>query len=207
MARHEAKVNRSVVFRTAWGWMGLAASELGVCLIVLPRPSRRAVESELSTREAALVRKGWKGDKGDRVAGSRRQPQTSLSSRLPERALQVARRQIAEYVRGTRHHLDFPVDLTAGTGFQRRVWRAIRLIPYGRLRSYKWVAMRMGGARYARAVGHALGANPVPVIVPCHRVVSHDASLGGFSGGLRNKRRFLRLEGTFVYLRQYVRPS
>jgi methylated-DNA-[protein]-cysteine S-methyltransferase len=89
-----------------------------------------------------------------------------------------------------------PVDMSAGTPFQRRVWRAILRIPYGRVRSYQWVAMRVGGKQYARAVGMALGANPVPIVVPCHRIISHDGSLGGFGCGLPMKRRLLKLEGT-----------
>jgi O-6-methylguanine DNA methyltransferase len=88
------------------------------------------------------------------------------------------------------------------------VWRAIQAIPYGRVRSYKWVAVRVGGAHYARAVGLALGANPIPIIVPCHRVVAHDGSLGGFSAGLAMKRKLLLLEGTLRRLSRHpTRPS
>jgi O-6-methylguanine DNA methyltransferase len=71
----------------------------------------------------------------------------------------------------------------------------------GRARSYQWVADRVGGKQYARAVGRALGANPVPIVVPCHRIIAQDGSLGGFSGGLPMKRRLLRLEGTLAQLR------
>ncbi len=94
-----------------------------------------------------------------------------------------------------------PLDYSAGTPFQRRVWKAITRIPYGRVRSYQWVAIRVGGKQYARAVGMALGANPVPVVVPCHRIIAQDGSLGGFSCGLPVKRRLLRLEGTLTQLR------
>jgi O-6-methylguanine DNA methyltransferase len=102
---------------------------------------------------------------------------------------------------GARREFTFPVDWSAGTCFQRKVWKAITRIPYGRVRSYQWVAMRVGGKQYARAVGMALGANPVPIVVPCHRIVAHDGSLGGFSGGLPMKRRLLNLEGTLAQLR------
>ncbi len=74
-------------------------------------------------------------------------------------------------------------------------------IPYGRVRSYHWIAAKVGGKKYARAVGNALGANPVPLIVPCHRVVAHDGSLGGFSCGLAVKRKLLDLEGTLKQLK------
>ncbi len=106
-----------------------------------------------------------------------------------------------EFLAGKRHELDFRVDLSSGSAFQRKVWRAALRIPYGRVRSYKWVATRVGGRHYARAVGLALGANPLPIAVPCHRVVAHDGSLGGFSCGLPAKRRLLTLEGTLAQLK------
>jgi methylated-DNA-[protein]-cysteine S-methyltransferase len=108
---------------------------------------------------------------------------------------------VAAYLAGKRHTLDFPIDLSAGTSFQRRVWQTALRIPYGRARSYQWIASKVGGKRYSRAVGNALGANPVPLIVPCHRVVAQDASLGGFSGGLAVKRKLLDLEGTLKQLK------
>ncbi len=86
------------------------------------------------------------------------------------------------------------LDLRVGTPFQRKVWRVLRTIPHGQTRSYGWVAQRIGAPRAVRAVGAACGANPVPVIVPCHRVIASDGALGGFSGGLARKRALLRLE-------------
>ena len=94
--------------------------------------------------------------------------------------------------------MDLPLDLEDNTPFQVKVWQALRAIPYGRVRSYGWVARKIGKPRAARAVGAACGANPVPLLVPCHRVVAGDGSLGGFSGGLSNKRRLLKLEGIRV---------
>jgi len=76
------------------------------------------------------------------------------------------------------------------------VWQATRLIPYGETRSYLWVAVQIGKPGAARAVGQALGRNPLPVIVPCHRVIAADGGLGGFTGGLEMKRRLLELETT-----------
>ncbi|CAE6712895.1 MAG: methylated-DNA--[protein]-cysteine S-methyltransferase [Nitrospira sp.] len=114
--------------------------------------------------------------------------------------VEEAKRQLLAYLDGARREFSLPVDWSAGTTFQRNVWRAITKIPYGRLRSYQWVAVRVGGKQYARAVGMALGANPVPIVVPCHRIVAHDGSLGGFSCGLPLKRRLLKLEGTLDQL-------
>lgn len=111
-----------------------------------------------------------------------------------------AQAQLLAYFDGTRREFSLPVDMSAGTPFQRKVWNAIRRIPYGRVRSYQWVATKVGGKQYARAVGMALGANPVPIVVPCHRIIAHDGSLGGFSCGLPMKRRLLKLEGTLEQL-------
>ncbi|MGH7258629.1 MAG: methylated-DNA--[protein]-cysteine S-methyltransferase, partial [Nitrospiraceae bacterium] len=111
-----------------------------------------------------------------------------------------ARTQLIEYLAGERRAFSLPVDMSGGTPFQRLVWRAILRIPHGRVRSYQWVAARVGGKQYARAVGMALGSNPVPIVVPCHRIIAHDGSLGGFAGGLPMKRRLLKLEGTLSQL-------
>lgn len=90
------------------------------------------------------------------------------------------------------------MDLSGGTPFQRKVWGALRQIPYGQTRSYAWVAQRIGKPKAARAVGAACGANPIPVIIPCHRVVASDGSLGGYTAGLAWKKKLLRLEGVAV---------
>lgn len=87
------------------------------------------------------------------------------------------------------------LDLTGATPFQRAVWEAARRIPRGETRSYSWVAEQAGRPLAVRAAGGALGKNPLPVIVPCHRVIAMNGSLGGFSGGLAMKRRLLDLEG------------
>ncbi|MGH7205135.1 MAG: methylated-DNA--[protein]-cysteine S-methyltransferase [Nitrospiraceae bacterium] len=198
-------MKKSLTFKTPWGWMGIAASgkgaRAGVCRIVLPHVSRRAVEATLHRESLGVRRKG---------KTSRLTPGTRCilrSNGCPSRLtvlVKEARAQLVGFLEGKRRELDFPIDLSGGSVFQRRVWRAILRIPYGRVRSYKWVALRVGGTRYARAVGHALGDNPVPIVIPCHRVVAHDASLGGFTGGLRTKRRLLQLEGTLQQLSRKI---
>jgi methylated-DNA-[protein]-cysteine S-methyltransferase len=115
--------------------------------------------------------------------------------------LEAARRQLLDYLAGVRNTFDVPLDLSHGTPFQRQVWRVLQRVPYGKLRSYQWVAARVGGRRYARAVGNAVGANPLPIVIPCHRIVGQDASLGGYSCGLSMKRKLLTLEGTLSMLR------
>jgi O-6-methylguanine DNA methyltransferase len=105
------------------------------------------------------------------------------------------RRQLEEYFAGRRLVFRLPLDLEQGTAFQRRVWRALLDIPYGHTMSYKEVAMTIGQPSAVRAVGAANGANPIPIVVPCHRVVASDGTLGGYGGGLSIKRDLLDLEG------------
>lgn len=87
-----------------------------------------------------------------------------------------------------------PLDLSAGTGFQQEVWQALRRIPCGQTRTYGEIAAAIGRPRAVRAAGQACGANPVPVLVPCHRVLGAHGRLGGFSGGLQWKRLLLERE-------------
>lgn len=108
--------------------------------------------------------------------------------------LAAARRQIGEYEAGRRKAFDLPLELS-GTDFQRRVWRQLLDIRYGQTCSYADVARRAGSPRAVRAVGGAIGRNPVSVVVPCHRVVGSDGSLTGYTGGLDRKRALLRHEG------------
>ncbi|MCG3148513.1 MAG: Methylated-DNA--protein-cysteine methyltransferase [Verrucomicrobiae bacterium] len=103
-------------------------------------------------------------------------------------------RQLKTYAAGKQVRFTVPLDLSAGTAFQQLVWRTLLKIPRGETRSYGWVAKKIGKPRATRAVGSACGANPVPIIVPCHRVIAGDGSLGGFSSGLALKRRLLALE-------------
>ncbi len=104
-------------------------------------------------------------------------------------------RQLQQYAAGRFVHWTVPLDLSTGTTFQQSVWRALRTIPRGETRSYGWVAQQIGKPRSSRAVGVACGANPIPVVVPCHRVIAGDGSIGGFGGGLPMKQRLLQIEG------------
>ncbi len=106
----------------------------------------------------------------------------------------LAIRQLGEYFAGERRRFELPLA-PQGTEFQRRVWRALTEIPYGKTVSYGELARRIGKPSAPRAVGLANGANPLPIIVPCHRVIGADGSLTGFGGGLPIKRKLLALEG------------
>ena len=106
----------------------------------------------------------------------------------------AVRRQIGEYFAGRRRGFKLEVA-SAGTPFQQRVWAALAAIPYGQTVSYGELAARLGAPRAARAVGRACGANPICVLVPCHRVVGADGSLTGFAFGAKRKAQLLVLEG------------
>ena len=136
---------------------------------------------EATGRGISLVREG----RVDR-------PATAAARRLIEQA----REELHEYLRGQRAFFRVPVDLTMVPEFQRRVLEAASHIPFGEGRPYAWVAQRIGHARAVRAVGTALGRNPVPLILPCHRVWRSDGGLGGYIFGAGVKNRLAALERT-----------
>lgn len=157
-------------FETAMGWLGLLASADGLRQTTLPQHSA----------EEAIRLLGVKQHQAS--------SDTSLFQDLVKR--------LSIYFRGGQASFPDRLDLSATTPFQRAVWQATGTIPYGETRSYRWVAERIEKPGAARAVGQALGRNPVPVIVPCHRVVASDGKLGGFTGDLELKKRLLQLENS-----------
>jgi O-6-methylguanine DNA methyltransferase len=153
------------------GVLRLAATPKGVVRIAFPRGSGAGFE-------------GWL---------SRTLSDAERCASVP--ALDKLVQQLGEYFAGRRRDFDVALDLR-GTPFQRAVWRAIAEIPFGETRSYAEVARRIRRARAVRAVGTAAGANPVPIVIPCHRVVTSQGKLGGFGGGLPTKRALLAHEQT-----------
>jgi methylated-DNA-[protein]-cysteine S-methyltransferase len=111
------------------------------------------------------------------------------------RKLDQPRRELDEYFAGGRQRFDLALDWQLTRGFGRRVLQATAEIPYGSVSSYKQVAAAAGSPRGSRAAGNALGANPMPIVVPCHRVLHSDGALGGYTGGLERKRVLLGVEG------------
>jgi|DewCreStandDraft_4_1066084.scaffolds.fasta_scaffold08596_4 methylated-DNA-[protein]-cysteine S-methyltransferase len=142
--------------------------------------------------EGGLLRRAAFGD-------SEEPPQMFQSWRRNDGApvLAQARRELEEYAAGTRRRFEVPFELE-GTHFQCKVWKALFEIPYGEVRSYGELARTLGRSGAARAVGAAAGKNPLPVIVPCHRLIGAGGSLTGFSAGLAIKRRLLELEGALA---------
>ena len=181
------------IFKTQWGWIGLAASSRGLRAVVLPKRTRSAVVGELSRMQKKSPTPSPSKGEGKEKAGPMRFPSPPQDGH--SRYLEAAREAIFGYLAGHRRTLDLPLDLDGHSPLRQKVWHMLRTIPYGRMRSYGWVARKLGQPRAARAVGQACGANPFPLVIPCHRVVAGDGSLGGFSGGLALKKRLLGLEG------------
>ncbi len=122
-----------------------------------------------------------------------RKPEAVRGSSKAQRIVGIAEKQLSEYFARRRKEFDLPLT-PSGTEFQLATWRALRDIPYGETISYGELARRMNRPRAVRAVGAANGANPISIIVPCHRVIGADGTLTGYGGGLRIKRRLLELE-------------
>lgn len=109
--------------------------------------------------------------------------------------LRKAEQQLREYFAGGRKFFDLPLDFSRGTAFQQKVWQTLTTLAFGATTTYGALAARLGRSDAVRAVGAAIGRNPMSVIVPCHRVLGSDGSLTGYAGGLERKIELLRLEG------------
>ncbi len=137
-----------------------------------------------------------KGLAGVWFEGQRHMPDNSAWRAEPKHpVLLQAIAQLADYFAGKRTQFDLPLDLQGGTSFQQSVWQALLQIPSGATTSYGALSSSIGKPSAVRAVGAAVGRNPVSVIVPCHRVVGMDGSLTGYAGGLERKTALLKLEG------------
>ena len=156
----------------------------------------------------SIVQTTWLGPLGPMVVAAtdeglagvwfedqRHMPDNAMWRVAPEHPILVqATRQLKEYFSGERTHFDLPLDLQGGTSFQQSVWQALLAIPSGATTSYGEISTRIGKPAAVRAVGAAVGRNPVSVIVPCHRVLGRDGSLTGYAGGLERKTALLALE-------------
>jgi methylated-DNA-[protein]-cysteine S-methyltransferase len=118
---------------------------------------------------------------------------------LQQHVLNEAKQQLQAYFAGKLQQFDLPLDLSAGTAFQQAVWLALLAIPFGKTTSYSALSISIGKPLAVRAVGTAIGRNPIGIIVPCHRVIGLDGSLTGYAGGLHRKEAFLKLEGALPH--------
>jgi methylated-DNA-[protein]-cysteine S-methyltransferase len=148
----------------------------------------------VATTRRGLVRLAYPNEPVDEVL-------TELSGSVSPRVLEApgrldeVRRELEEYFEGGRQRFDLRVDLSLTRGFTTRVLRAAARIPFGKVSTYREVAGRAGSPRGSRAAGNALGSNPIPIVVPCHRVLHTGGGLGGYTGGVERKRFLLSLEG------------
>ena len=156
------------VFQTNQGWMGILASKAGILAATLPQTTRRQALDLL-------------GEQAKQAAFS------------PD-ALSGLTRRFQDYYSGKKTAFPDALDFSGATEFQRQVWQAAQQIPHGETRSYGWIAKQIGKPQAARAVGQALGKNPFLIVVPCHRVIAGDGTLGGFGCGLPAKQKLLKLE-------------
>jgi methylated-DNA-[protein]-cysteine S-methyltransferase len=123
------------------------------------------------------------------------EPQNLVSETPPTALLHETCTQLIEYFAGKRISFNLPIKFTTGTPFQHSVWNALRNIPYGETRSYEDIAVAIGNPKAVRAIGQANHNNPVLLLVPCHRVINKNGSLGGFGCGVEIKKQLLQLEG------------
>jgi methylated-DNA-[protein]-cysteine S-methyltransferase len=152
----------------------------------------------VAVTDHGLAGVAYGGSEGGFVEATRRRLRARLE-RSPARTAAV-RRELVEYLEGRRTTFTVSVDLRHVTPFQKRVLEAARAVPCGHIATYGEIGRAIGRPQAARAVGQALGSNPVPIVVPCHRVLASDGSLGGYSGrgGIRTKRQLLALEGALL---------
>jgi methylated-DNA-[protein]-cysteine S-methyltransferase len=148
----------------------------------------------LAQTSRGLVRVGLPNQNSDELL-------VDLAARVSPRVLEApaeldaVRRELDLYFAGKLAHFDLPLDWQLSGGFRQRVLRAINRIPYGQTRSYTEMARKAGNERAVRAAGSACGSNPIPLVVPCHRVLRTGGALGGYGGGLPMKQALLELEG------------
>jgi O-6-methylguanine DNA methyltransferase len=166
---------RSLAFSSPLGWLIMAEGEGGICFVEFFGPQ---VPSDSETASA--------------IAG--RFPKATLETNTPSELLARAKTHILDYMDNGRPIPALPLDLSPGAPFERAVWEAIRAVPFGETRSYLQIAQTAGSPRAVRAAGRACGRNPVPIIVPCHRVVRSDGGLGGYTGGVHLKQALLEIE-------------
>ncbi len=166
-----------LIFDTSLGWVGIMGSAEGLRELTLPQLSHQ--QAFYLLRESAL--------KSQRILIEAR---IDYFGNLAER--------IKSYFNGERINFPDGLDLSWASSFQKRVWKATQSIPYGETRAYAWVAGKIGISKAARAVGQALARNPLPIIIPCHRVICSDGTLGGFSDGKLLKQRLLEMEAKFI---------
>jgi len=163
---------RYTCFETSWGWCAVVKGGAGLLRIFLPEPDRALLEERIRT--------GY-----------------PLFSEDAPAELVLEREALQNYFAGGIPAFSFQLDFSGATSFQKAVWKAVRKIHYGQVRTYQWISKQIKNPLSMRAAGNALGRNPFPIVIPCHRVIREDGLLGGFSApmGQQMKAALLELEG------------
>ena len=149
----------------------------------------------VAVTDRGLVRVAFADEPGDEVLSELADRVSPRVLRLPART-DAARRELDEYFAGDRQRFDLRLDWSLVRGFAQGVLRATARVPFGEVTTYRQMAEAAGSPRASRAAGNALGSNPIPIVVPCHRVLHSGGGLGGYAGGLDRKRYLLSLEGS-----------
>ena len=159
------------IFKTSLGWCGIIFGKQRLIKIYLPGLKKEKLKKIIHSSNKNIVERS--------------------------NSINVLIRKICSYFKGKNIRLNIPIDMEAVTEFERKVYKQAMKIPFGKVKTYKWLAEKAGVPNGARAVGNALSKNPVPLIIPCHRVIKSNGSLGGFSapGGILIKRKMLSIEG------------
>ena len=175
---------------TPIGRIYLAATEKGICRVSWGYRSEKDFVREVRNQKPATAGLPSNGSIGGSKQGSEVRSIVKSDSHLTGIKNDIKRYFSGKHVSFKKYALDLK-----GTDFQKKVWHALAHIPYGKVLTYKQIAEKIGAPNAFRAVGSACGANDLPIIIPCHRVVASNGGLGGFSGGLKIKKYLLRLEG------------
>lgn len=159
------------IFNTSFGLCGIVLSEKGIIRLILPGLERYELISAITNQQSVLRKGNFK----------------------------ILENSIKRYFSGEKINFIFPLDLSCCTAFQQRVYKITKTIPYSKVKTYKWVAKKIGLPDASRAVGNALSKNPIPLLIPCHRVVKENGGIAGFTapGGADLKRKMLRMEADF----------
>ena len=165
-------------FLAPLGHVYIAKSACGICQISFPYPTEKDIVHLIQNNKLSRSVHG----------------RTRINIQRNDSFLKYEMNLLKTYFNGKQVDFDFPLDLSSGTPFQIMVWNKLKEIPYGECRSYKWVAEEIGNPRAARAVGMANNKNPLPPVIPCHRVIGSDGSLTGYASGLHVKKYLLEME-------------
>jgi methylated-DNA-[protein]-cysteine S-methyltransferase len=174
--------------------LGRRALDAGLADVAYGSMDSPVGELLVAVTDRGLVRVAFASEPGDEVLEELAARVSPRVLRLPART-DAARRELDEYFAGERRRFDLPLDWSLVRGFAQGVLRATSRVPFGSVTTYGQMAEAAGPPRASRAAGNALGSNPIPIVVPCHRIIGSSGKLTGYAGGLHRKEFLLRLEG------------